>query len=672
MRDRATAAWKRVATGATEVQAFAKRHPLPIWAVGIIVGLLTWSIGFATPGIGLDQSWMGGLYMAAHDGLDFGTEIVFSYGPLGFLAFPALWYSGLAVLAFLYSSALYLTFACTLVWALSRSIGKLGAAVIAFVFLATLPTYEQLPLAIAVAWALPALLKEPPPSAVKLVVYGGASLSALQCLIKLSLGPPILLLFVIALVGIRAARRQWLTFVVLFVFEFLALWLIAGQPLGAIPDYVINGQQVISGYNEAMGIRTAEGWAAPVMVFVVLALVGGSAAIGFRDSRARWCGVALVALAAFVTFKYGILRYDSSHVAIAFSTALAIWLVMPWSRQRSTLMLCGMAAIGFVALHSYPYPPRLDAIDNIERFGEQVETLVSPGRQDEISDAGREVMQKTYGLDTRTLAALKGRGVQIDPWEAAVAWAYDLDWSPLPVFQNYTAYTSKLDRLNTEEVEDPNGPERILRENPAAVDPNAAVRGFGGRHAAWDPPEQNLAVVCNFAPLRTTEKWQVLGRIDDRCGEPRPILSVPGGPGSVAQVPAAKPGEIVIVKIQDAAPSGIEKLRALLWRPGFRYAYLNGGGVFYQIVPGTATDGLMVSTGPGVDSSGAFVQIPGVQDIRLEGVGGEIRYDFYRVPIRVPQSALPKKGVAESSDEGELKEVDQPKKEATNGVQSEP
>ena len=70
------------------------------------------------------------------------------------------------------------------------------------------------------------------------------------------------------------------------------------------------------------------------------------------------------------------------------------------------------------------------------------------------------------------LAALRGHSVAVEPWEVAAAWAYGLDWLPLPVFQNYTAYTARLDRLNSEAIEDPaRGPERILRENQALVVP---------------------------------------------------------------------------------------------------------------------------------------------------------------------------------------------------------
>ena len=77
------------------------------------------------------------------------------------------------------------------------------------------------------------------------------------------------------------------------------------------------------------------------------------------------------------------------------------------------------------------------------------------------------------------LDALAGKTVAIEPWEITIAWAYELDWKPLPVFQNYQDYTQKLDRLNAATAEDAeNGPQALLRQMPAGTVPG------GGRPAS--------------------------------------------------------------------------------------------------------------------------------------------------------------------------------------------
>jgi hypothetical protein len=55
------------------------------WLLGLLVAVVSWDVSFAPPSYGLDPSWWSAMYMAAHRGMDFGSQIVFTYGPLAFL-----------------------------------------------------------------------------------------------------------------------------------------------------------------------------------------------------------------------------------------------------------------------------------------------------------------------------------------------------------------------------------------------------------------------------------------------------------------------------------------------------------------------------------------------------------------------------------------------------------
>src|ERR1700743_2616810 len=110
-----------------------------IWIPGIVVALLAWPVGIALPSAGPDQSWMAGLYMALQHGKDFGSEIVFTYGPLDFLSWPGLWVGSLGILAFLFSATIFIGFSVCLVAGLERSTNLVAAAVVSFLFFITLP-----------------------------------------------------------------------------------------------------------------------------------------------------------------------------------------------------------------------------------------------------------------------------------------------------------------------------------------------------------------------------------------------------------------------------------------------------------------------------------------------------------------------------------------------------
>lgn len=610
-----------------------------IWIVGVLVALLTWQVTIPLPTAGPDQSWMAGLYMALHHGMDFGSEIVFTYGPLGFLSWPGLWGGWLVIPAFLFSSMISIGFSVALIAALERSTGLIAATVVTFLFFVTLPDLEQVPLMLAAGFCFFALRANPPEWGLGLLAVGGGVLSAFECLIKLSGGPDIFIVCLLGMIGARAARKHWLLFAPCSIGGVIVLWLIAGQSLGSLGSYAVNGAQIVSGYNEAMAIGGAPAWGEAALLLGALALVAMTALAPFEDQRARWFAVAAVAVAAFSAYKYGIVRFDEGHLALGLSALLGIWLQLPWKKSQAAPFLTATAVVGIVFTHSYPTPTRLDVMANLNVLRESTELVVRPGERQLKTDESRAAMQATYNVDPAILAAIQGKPVSIEPWEIAIAWAYELDWSPLPVFQNYSAYTPTLDRLNANAIRNPDGPQVILRQNPGNSLPWGA-RTIEARLPAWDPPEQALATVCNFVPIRVVPAWQVLERIPNRCDIPEAILSVEGRPGEEIQVPQAHRDEIVILKLEGVEIEGLEKIKSLLWKPPIRTAVLNSGEVTYRLVPGTTGDGLIVSRDPSLDGTGGFEELPQLEHIRIEGVSRPLRFNFYRIKVS-PRSDRP-------------------------------
>jgi hypothetical protein len=216
------------------------------------------------------------------------------------------------------------------------------------------------------------------------------------------------------------------------------------------------------------------------------------------------------------------------------------------------------------------------------------------------------------------------------------AWAYELDWSPAPVFQNYSAYTSELDQLNAGVISSDSGPERILRH--FGRNPDYPERGIDQRLLAWDPPAQAVATFCHFRPVATSFEWQVLARTGNRCGPMVPAGSVDSSFGQSVTVPPPGPGEVVLVRIHGAGVHGLERLRSLVFRPKERRVQAGRGS--YRLVPGTAGDGLMLRAGPGVpDASGRFSQVPRIRRLELTGTSGDLRFDFFRMKVRPWRSA---------------------------------
>jgi hypothetical protein len=619
----------------------------PLWASalgGALAALLVWRPALHAPAAGLDAGWNAGLAMAVEHGLQFGREIVFSYGPLGFLQSPFVYYSHLGFLALLFTSLVNVCFCIALVRALARVLPLLAAVAVASVMLATLPLIEQPPL-LALLAAMALLERERTPRAVDLFVCLGASYAAIECLVKLSTGPVVAAVLLVALIGAGARRSRIVAYLVLLAAGIAGLWLLSGQSLGALPDFLANTREIVSGYSSSMisepdvaswKVVAASIAAAVTSVVLVAACLLGS----YRDRRARWAGVLLSAIVIFALFKEGVVRTDAGHLSLFFSSATVAWIAIPWSRRLWPLLLAGAVAIALAGVPARPQntPTDFDVVANVRLAGEQAANLFSPSRRGELIDEGRSGLKGLYRLDPQTRAALAGRSVTIEPWEASVAWAYELDWRPLPVFQNYSAYTSGLDRLNAEAVESPGGPERILRENPLLVFPEFPSRDVDRRYRAWDPPEQQRAVLCNFAPLHTTERWQVLGRIGGRCGGERAAGSVEAAEGEAVRVPAPGAGEAVFVRIGGAGVSGLERLATSLFHARTRRLIVDGGRS-YRLLPETAADGLLLRGKGGFAAPGPFSPVPQARTIAVTGAGDDLRFEFFRVRVRSVPSA---------------------------------
>ena len=62
----------------------------------------------------------------------------------------------------------------------------------------------------------------------------------------------------------------------------------------------------------------------------------------------------------------------------------------------------------------------------------------------------------------------------VRPYEQAVAWGNRLRWDPLPVLQDYQAYTPGLDSLGEAKLRSDDAPERVLYSSSQSIDSRLA------------------------------------------------------------------------------------------------------------------------------------------------------------------------------------------------------
>ena len=600
--------------------------------LGFVVALFTWPSFPLTPSPGLDASWGAGLYMAAREGLAFGHQIVFTYGPLGFLSVPSFWYLGLGLGAFAYSSLLHIA-ACTLVlWVATRFLDRLAAVIIAILTCSFLGS----PLvAIALLAAATIALDQGGPRLERLFPALIAALGAFAFLVKVNFGVEIILLGAIALLAApwRVSLRRLGKFVGAFVVSLALLWLVAGQPFDALPGYVSLSNAVISGYSQTMALTYPgpHGY-----VILALALVVGLAAVAWAlnsqlEMRKRIVLTALIALFGLVSFKEGFVRQDSGHIALFTSSMVSVWLILGWKRGLGWQSVACLAAI--LAIATYFQPGAINPIERIDTARHELSTALKPDNRRGALETGRASVLAAAAIDPKIVARLAGKTVHVDPYEASVAWALGLHWKPLPVFQDYLAFTSTLDRKNADALRSDDGPELILRRlDPAAID---------GRLASFNPPEATVQLLCNYRPDLQRGEWLLLRKSSDRCGRPHAVGMVKSSFGGTVMVPPPPPDDLVTASIHGVGLGQVERVRAALFRARPRFITLvpaagsTTGGSF-RLVPGTAQDGLIMSAPRDADYPAPFTIAPDTRAfiITSPGLEGSIEVEFDAIPIR--------------------------------------
>jgi hypothetical protein len=598
--------------------------------LGAVLAAFTWPVVSIVPSIGPDASWAAGLYMAHAEGLQFGREIVFTYGPLGFLQVPVLYDEALWIVAFLFQAAIHVVLAVSLLWAARRAFPLALAVAVCYCVLVANGLTAAVVL-LAFIWCFVALGDGPPRFAALTVTLGGGVLAAVELLSKANYGIAIFGLTALTVAGLPDRRRNVPLFAAAALGALAACWVAAGQELAGLPDFASHTAQMASGYSEAMGTDiVAVGWERPAAIVVIGLLLIATGIATRRDPLPRrLASFGLVALFSLMTFKQGFVRQGIGSTPEFFVIAMGAGVAIATRLSKTSFHAAAIgltAALAAFALAALPGPSLWQSLQprpHLEFIKQDLGALLQSGRRARLVSEARDSMRSSYRLDPALLAAVRGRTVHIDPWEIGVAWAYGLKWRPLPVMQSYAAYTPELDRLNAAALGSAGAPATIIRHRDAVA--GAAEASVDGRFPGWESPAAMRAMLCRYRAVRTTARWQLLEREMDRCGAPRPIGVVHSATGEQISIPPPPgPRDLVFARIAGIGASGGEVVRTALYRGRKRTATLDAGTP-WQLVPATAGDGLIVAAPSSVDYPAPFRLAPRSHAISLQIEGAAPR-----------------------------------------------
>jgi hypothetical protein len=581
----------------------AARRAMGDWigshVVAIVVGaaavVFGWPSDAVGPRGGLDPSWRLGLQLAHQQGIPFGNELAFTYGPLGFLQSPSA-LSRVQLVMYLGAMALMLAafYAMTYRLLVRHGLSQMVGALVAFAAMLILPisgaSICEFLFVAAIATVVDALVSRTMLPVLAWIGFGVLTATCLQ--MKFSTGLAMLPLLGLAVLLSKQRWPRTLAYAASFLVAFVALWAAGGQDFGQIPAWFSFSLQLSLGYGSGMAIETPSlAWEYPALLLVGL----GFLAVAFAQRNAlreQWkqskltaIGVAaIVAAAADFILKQGYIRHDKHSVLFWFALAYAVLVSVRWAAHKLpatvayvagvvTLAWCGSAVqgTGLVAL--------ADPLPGARTLTTSMSAIVSSQYQQELVSTARNEMLASYQVPDGARAAVGNEPTAADPYEISAVWATGMPWQPSTVLQRYTSLTVGLDQANAKSLQAATGPTRILQQGIPAID---------GRYSLLESPAYVREMLCGYRVGFKDERWQVLERSTSRCGAPERMQQVTVGAGQEITLPTIDASREALLVSYELKTPIIERAIAAALKP-VRNTNINIGGTSYRALDTTAS-----------------------------------------------------------------------------------
>jgi hypothetical protein len=559
----------------------------------------------------LPQSWEAVLSYAAAHHLQWGRDIVFTFGPLGFLTSDYYWGN------FYWPIVLWAGgFALAMTAALMRLLMRVPKAI-------RLPIYAALPLLTVpacsnlgfdsfhfLAITLLGILCLPAerPGMLRLTTTG--LVFTVLSLIKFTF----CIYSVFAVLAIVTANgKVWRNTAILIGSSFLSLlgicsW--SGQSLWSVFLYVASSTEMAAGYSAAMGLAPNV-WDARIgiaLLIFLLALVF-TTWLGSPNWRERTHRVAIVCAGIFLTWKEGFVRADT-HVVVFLVYSFFLAALLPallgfdWVaeelderenilsapvgnmllRRRAQALTFGCLFISLIpfALFKGDYK---SAVQNglLAKASDTFSAFIRPATYKLELERQLESMRDKAELP-KIRAVVGGDAIDALNLDQEAVILNGLNYKPHPVFQNYSAYTPALQRLNAEYFK--SKPPQYLLWRTGGID---------GRFPTLDDGEVLLTVLSSYSPV-TNENGFILWKCKTLTEKTYSLTNKHEFSGSLNQwVMLPREPTWLQIESEQTLFGAVQSLLSRCSEMRLEVQLDNGGTRSYRLLPGNARYGFVIS-----------------------------------------------------------------------------
>ena len=558
------------------------------------------------PSAGLDPSWVLGMNQAMAQGMIFGRDIIFTFGPYSFL-YTNGYHPATANLMFLSSFYLSLCYALALILAFSKNNNYYLPAFITFILVLFTPSKD------IILFSYPIILS--------IIIYRitlpknhddhlntSAKTTLLLIILFFALGllPLIkgsitlisscIIIFCAFMLIVEHKKNLAVSVIISPILGVVTFWLIAKQPLFDIENYFISMSPIISGYTEAMAIS---GKINHITLYIITS-ASISYAIIFTPKTPVNSKIFLffcVAVFLFIAFKGGFVRHDGHAVIAANALVIASIFIVNLIHPKLAVYTLALSLSSFLIIcHSYiEHQPKI-MVDNLKNtystiYNGSKKIILQPNILNKTFKEHLTTINKDLAIETLTGTT------DIYSYNQAYLIASNNTWNPRPILQSYSVYTPKLAEKNRLHLIGKNAPDNILFK----------VEAIDGRFVALEDGRSWPVLLTQYMPTKMEQSYIYLKKVAKNNSAPE-MNEIYQGNHQLDEIVALPLSTKTIYAEIDLKPTLIGRLMSIFFKSdkiNITVEFDNGKSVSTYLIPAMAKSGFIIS--PYIESTSDFL-----------------------------------------------------------------
>lgn len=308
-------------------------------------------------------------------------------------------------------------------------------------------------------------------------------------------------------------------YLILLVFFF---YLLSGLDLSNLPTLVMGSIDITLNYSSAMAMNGNYLEICISIAIIILFLASILIQFYYRNYNVIFFTL-LCAPFLFFSFKHGIVRHDGHILNFINAWLLIVFLLLTISlsdsekirniRRYSIAILIFILCILFISnvaiIPIFNYGQGFSSFDQKEKlFDEKVKNsyeIFNVSNFNNSVSSTKKFIQTQQPISPVILHQINDKSIDVIPWDISTLWAYDLNWTPRPVMQSYSAYSEYLDSLDMNYFLHNESPKYLLFK----------YESIDYRYPFFDEPATFSTIINNYRYLNTDEKFLLLEKKDN-------------------------------------------------------------------------------------------------------------------------------------------------------------